>query len=96
LEKKLLKVIVRRNGKIICKQLCFLRIFLNFASCSSDCPVDSLSEFGSKLKRGGVMADGREEREEQEKRRELEERENQEDRIDRYRRDEWEPERDES
>jgi hypothetical protein len=42
------------------------------------------------------MSDGREEREEREKRREQEEQENREDLIERYRRDEWEPERDES
>jgi hypothetical protein len=57
---------------------------------------DTPAKIDSKLKRGGAMADGREEREEQEKRREQEKRKDQEDRIDRYRPDEWEPERAES
>jgi hypothetical protein len=46
-----------------------------------------------KLKREGIMSDGREEREEEEKRREQEERENREDRLDREAPEEWAPER---
>jgi hypothetical protein len=49
-----------------------------------------------KLKRGGFMSDGREEREEQEKQRELEKWEEREDRLEREPRDEWTPERDDS
>jgi hypothetical protein len=46
-----------------------------------------------RLRRGGVMSDGREEREEREKRREHEEREDRADRIERDAADKWEPER---
>ena len=58
-----------------------------------ECRIRIVARPLPKMKRGGAMSDGREERQEREKRIEQEKREDREDRIDRDDPEEWAPER---